>query len=938
VRIWSTEAIFQSETQEDIKTPKQLCSLSHHTGAVLTVRFSGNNRYLASGSDDKIVLVYERDQTAGPRPAFGGEAQAEVWRTHRRLAGHENDVQDLNWSADSSVLVSVGLDSKVIVWSGSTFERLKRIDIHQSHVKGLAFDPANKYFATASDDRTVKIHRFTSPASNATAADQAGNFSTETSIVEPFIDSPLTTYFRRCSWSPDGAHIAASNAVNGPVSSVAIINRGNWSSDINLIGHEGPVEVCAFAPRMFSVVKPGSEPISGAVTVIACGGQDKALSIWNTSNPRPLMIIQEVATKTISDIAWSPDGNSLFLSSLDGLIMCASFQEGDLGYVLPLEMNERSLQKYGAGRKGATLPEGPDSMRLEEMSKAGERREVESKMGALMMDGQNGTNGDVPMANAGAVGSQWQAQPPAPEQPAPAEPAENKPFKQKVTITKDGKRRVAPLLVSTGGGHRSNLPNAQLLQSAAAGSGSTANMDPKTTLDLSRPYDGLPKGGMSALIVGNKRRAVEPVDGEDQAEPATNGKRVAVLQTSDAKTTIGTPEFIRPAVVSPATSVSQIRLAVPRVRVFVNRVIDTTGEPSSAIPSVTAGSSTNAVPASTDTVFEARNSREPTRLTLSRGGQTIWIDFLPRPVLLVTGNANFWAAACEDGSIHMYTPVGRRMLSPLITEAQPCFLECRGWFLMCITSVGIAHVWNLKTSKAVHPPISLAPVLDVANTYAKSEGLTKPECILEAGINSEGTLVVSLSNGDGFSYSRDLCTWQRITEAWWAVGSQYWDSARSSSKAAKESMGGQPALSAGIIPHLERRTTNEVVLHGRGRFLQRIVKQCLSREGFEGFETAVSIAHLENRMAAAVALGAKDEFKTYLMMYARRIASEGMKGKVEELCRDLMGPLDEEEEEETETTICGLDKQELLKGVLIAIGMLSSFFWRVGGLMMGRQI
>jgi protein HIRA/HIR1 len=179
----------------------------------------------------------------------------ENWRIFRRLIGHDNDVQDLGWSHDGSILVSVGLDSKVVVWSGFTFEKLKTLPNHSSHVKGITFDPANKYFATASDDRTIKIFRFTSPTQNYTTHDAVNNFVLDTTITQPFVQSPLTTYFRRCSWAPDGQHIAAANAVNGPVSAIAIIERGTWGGDTTLIGHEGAVEVCAFSPRLY-----GSDP------------------------------------------------------------------------------------------------------------------------------------------------------------------------------------------------------------------------------------------------------------------------------------------------------------------------------------------------------------------------------------------------------------------------------------------------------------------------------------------------------------------------------------------------------------------------------------------------------------------------------------------------------------------------------------------------------
>lgn len=113
----------------------------------------------------------------------------------RRLIGHESDVQDLGWSYDSSILVSVGLDSKIVVWSGYTFEKLKTLSHHQSHIKGITFDPANKYFATASDDRSIKVFRFQSPPPNATSHDQVNNFVLEATIQTPFANSPLSSYF-----------------------------------------------------------------------------------------------------------------------------------------------------------------------------------------------------------------------------------------------------------------------------------------------------------------------------------------------------------------------------------------------------------------------------------------------------------------------------------------------------------------------------------------------------------------------------------------------------------------------------------------------------------------------------------------------------------------------------------------------------------------------
>jgi protein HIRA/HIR1 len=877
-------------------------------------------------------------------------------------------VQDLGWSSDSSILVSVGLDSKVVIWSGHSFEKLKTLSNHQSHVKGICFDPANKYFATASDDRTIKVYRFNSPPPNATQSDQVNNFVLEHTISAPFSTSPLTTYFRRCSWSPDGAHISAANATNGPVSAVAILERGVWdgqSNSISLIGHEGPVEVTAFSPRLFYKDPPRLEHdgtvLQATVTVVACAGQDKCLSVWNTSYARPFMISQELATKSISDLAWAPNGEVLFATSLDGSIMTLIFEPGELGYPASLTENERTLSKFGAGRR-VGIVEGTDALLLEESSKSGELRGVQGRMGALMGDGGavqppviNGTNG-VHLSTNLTNGSSATVPTPAPVEPVVDQRVEK--LKQRVTVTKDGRKRIAPMLMSSSSGvGQSSLPQTQLISASTTSGGRSDN--PYNTLDLSKPYDGFPKGGLISMLIGNKRKFAEIEGDEDRqverrlAASVRPGGAAVVLNSdkglvppaaaaSRAIDVAEPPKVLRPAIVNPSLSVSQVRLAVPKVRSVVLRTADGSEPQQNKVDP-----NTGKAEVSDTVMLEARNAtghsrtgrpqdHDPARITCTSKGQPLWQDFLPEAVLLVTGNTNFFAAACEDGSVYTWSPAGRRILSAMVLDAQPVIMDCRGWWLMCISAVGMCHIWNLKTMSAPHPPITLAPILGIA---AQTQGphLTKSPGIVFARLNSAGRIVVAMSNGDGYAYNPMMYIWQRISEPWWSVGSQYWNTTDSSvtnirssqDKGASKEKNDQVSIeniSAGILPALERSTTNQFLLQGRAFYLQRLIKALISAEGYETFESCVSVAHLENRVAAARTLGAREEFKIYLSMYVKRLGAEGLKGKVEELLRSLTGDLVAEDEDEddsdekTEEDICGWKREDLLKEAVLILG------------------
>ena len=897
----------------------------------------------------------------------------ENWRVIRRLIGHDNDVQDLGWSFDSSILVSVGLDSKVVVWSGHSFEKLKTLSNHQSHVKGITFDPANKYFATASDDRTIKVYRFNSPPPNATQQDQVNNFVLEHTITTPFQTSPLTTYFRRCSWSPDGAHIAAANATNGPVSSVAILARGTWDGDISLVGHEGPVEVTSFSPRLFyrEPQKPDMDPnaFQPTVTIVACAGQDKCLSVWNTSFPRPFMISQELAMKSISDLAWAPNGETLYATSLDGSILTLMFEPGELGYPAPLAENEKTLSKFGGGRK-VGIVEGTDALLLEESSKSGELKGVQGRMGALMGDGgavqpptiTNGTNG-TQASTALSNGSTSAAQPQPPAEPPTDQRVEK--LKQRVTVTKEGKKRIAPMLVSSSSGiGESLLPQTQLISATTTSGG--RNENPHNILDLSKPYDGFPKGGLASMLIGNKRKFAEIEGDEDRqverrlAASVRPGGAAIVLNSetglvppaaaaSKSGGLMEPPKVLRPAIVNPSLSVSQVRLAVPKVRSIIVRTMDGSEPPQNGVDA-----NTGKAQISDTVILEARNAtgpsrtgrpqdHDPARMTCTSKGQSLWQDFLPKAVLLVTGNTNFFAAACEDGSLYAWSPAGRRTLNAMVLEAQPVIMDCRGWWLMCITAVGMCYVWNLKTMSSPHPPISLAPILDIA-AHAQGPHLTRSPGVVFARLNSEGRLVIAMSNGEGYTYNPNMYIWQRISEPWWGVASQYWNTTDSSMGNVRSSQDKKAPLekddqvsieniSAGIIPSLERNTTNQSLLQGRAFHLQRLIKALISAEGFEALESCASIAHLENRVAAAKVLGAREEFKIYLTMYVKRLGAEGLKGKIEELLRSFSGDLIAEDDEDNTyrepEVICGWKREELLKEAVLILGTFALFISQV---------
>ena len=362
VRIWQSGEIIATGSnpsadvsEEEVFDRCHLATLAVHEGSVNVVRWSLDGKYLASGSDDTTILIYRLTNTGATVGSSFGKAgnqikNKEPWQRCYTLRGHSSDVMDIDWSS-KGLLASGSIDNKVLIWSitsqsttSTIISPIKLLDIHKSYVKGIAFDPLASYLATCGSDNTVNIW-------------DCNSWDVVKSFTEPLKDTKDLTLFRRLTWSPDGQCMCITGATKSKKQIGYVVKRNSWIPYVDLVGHDAPLLSGRFCPEMF-IDKNGDQ--SSPVLCIAVGDQKGVLSIWNTRNKMPLVVLRDAVINDITDIAWiiRNQNVSLVYTSLDGSIVFLDF-----GDELGVPMNEYMVEShfktvYGRGKSDmATEPE-----------------------------------------------------------------------------------------------------------------------------------------------------------------------------------------------------------------------------------------------------------------------------------------------------------------------------------------------------------------------------------------------------------------------------------------------------------------------------------------------------------------------------------------------------------------------------------------------------
>ncbi|XP_044752723.1 protein HIRA homolog [Coccinella septempunctata] len=353
VVIWNVAPLIAEDAEVDPNVPKILCQMDNHLACVNVVRWSNEGHLLASGGDDKLVMIW-RLTNEGVSTVFGsGKINIETWKCIYTLNAHQGDILDLSWAPHDGWLASGSVDNTVIVWNAAKFpEKVAVLKEHTGMVKGITWDPVGKYLASQSDDKSIRVWR-------------TGEWKEEVAVTDPFVDCSATTHVLRLSWSPDGQYLVSAHAMNGGGPTAQIIERDGWRHDKDFVGHRKAVTCVRFNSSIFKKTSVDSPKIQ-QYCCCAIGSRDRSVSVWLTSLKRPLVVVKELFKDSVLDISWSSNRPLLLACSWDGSVACFIFDETEIG--TPLSNSEKNSlyeklyhkSSWNLGFTGTQIAENPE--------------------------------------------------------------------------------------------------------------------------------------------------------------------------------------------------------------------------------------------------------------------------------------------------------------------------------------------------------------------------------------------------------------------------------------------------------------------------------------------------------------------------------------------------------------------------------------------------
>ena len=885
VVIWNMAPIRSAADEANADIPKVLCEMTNHLGCVNCVRWSVDGKWLASGGDDAIVMIWAVNYQGGgegvTNSIFG--AELERWGCIHMLRGHSGDVLDLSWSPDQKYLASCSVDNSIVVWNARELpQKLATVTGHRGLVKGVTWDPVGKYLASQSDDKSVRIWR-------------TSDWSEEKTITEPFRRCGGTTHILRLSWSPDGRYIVSAHALNNDGPTAQIIERGDWSMGVDLVGHRKAVEVASFNPHLFFNSGDSQGSNHGCIAV---GSRDRSLSIWLTSLKRPLVVTHDLFVDSILDLSWSHDGYELMVCSTDGSLGYLSFSQKELGTRLPKEaLDDLFMDIYGCSRASSrpALNSSLSDILIEDPAMLELHKAANAKSVAEDASSRHEAVTQVPAAIRSNLEMKFDS----------AKVATVK--KQTETRTKEGRRRITPVMLTS-----------QVSSSSAA----------------PRPYTSTPSKSSDNTSLGKPAQSVIPREAGTSG-PAGRSSMESRLLSPPAKpicfeplspTKIHSPKILKdkPGPSSSASSVSATskgqkrRLEVeseplPRAkRPKKHKTADSSPQPSSKPGTPQKGSSVTSssvvqahqkrsapflsVPAPqsviTVQVVTGQGGSDPVTLEVDnsssvgsvlryrRGSDVLWMSSLLSRGLVATGNHCVSCVVCEDKTLSVFSSQsGRLLLARFAIPCAPHAMKVSGHSAMLVSADAHVTVWDLQRMEVVIREVSFSHLLRDGKNSLQSCSLTKT-----------GAPVLTFPEAS-FMFHRNMGVWVELCN----------------SSELSEIRGAETELNSAMY-----ETTPLQQIQVSTAFGCETTAQTLTRLRDTNAKSA-TVLFLESQISRSHSLKSPFEYQHWTKAYVQYLVKEGMEQRLREFCMKFCQP------SEGQSLVLGFQRLVLLKDFLTVI-------------------
>ncbi len=255
--------------------------------------FSPDGRYLAAGSYDNNVLVWDMDDG----------------HTVVIMSGHTETVRYVAFGSDGRTVASGGYDDTAILWDFYTGERLHTLTGHTDDIYSLALSPDGRWLATGGgyNDTVVKVWDVST-----------GN------LLHTLTGHDGAIW--RLEFSPDGRYLFS-------------VNYGKlfvwWADSGGLIYSDTDAANAAFSPDS---------------SLLAVGHYNDTMALLDAASGQAIQVA-DVSISDISAISFSPDGTQVALLTYDSQLSFWNLSNNTMSIPLPDHYSSfESLQLSPDGR------------------------------------------------------------------------------------------------------------------------------------------------------------------------------------------------------------------------------------------------------------------------------------------------------------------------------------------------------------------------------------------------------------------------------------------------------------------------------------------------------------------------------------------------------------------------------------------------------------